>query len=476
MTELLRLAIVGHTNSGKTSLARTLARNARFGTVDSEPSTTRDAETIPLRAGSTPLAELVDTPGLEDPIRLRDHLHALSEGPRDEGPELIDRFLQSPEASGRFLPEAIALRALLSAHAGLYVVDARDEVQPKHRDELYILRRCRRPLLAVINFASTPEGRRGAETWRNAFADAGLDEVAELDACMFDLDAEQDLYRKLAAKLDRHRATLDRLARDRAQRSLDLRRIAARHALALAVEASGLAESVPREDDAAMNSARVRLLERVRVLERRAAAALMQSFSFPESDLEPVEVDEINGSFGYDLLHMDAMRRTDVLAGAGTGAVAGVAAGAVIGAKVELVTGWVAPGASTAVLGLGGLILGGAAPLRRSLIRRFRGLRDLSLDERDLAALIHRQLHLARRLLRRGHASLLRVAAAPHDALAAATGAERSATESAVRTIRSKIPPDPELGVSRPPATAAQHERLIDRLAPPLAAALAGSV
>ncbi|HMN95841.1 MAG TPA: GTPase domain-containing protein [Phycisphaerales bacterium] len=465
MSERLRLAIVGHTNSGKTSLARTLARNARFGIVDSEPSTTRDAETILLRADGLPLAELVDTPGLEDPIRLRDHLHAIATGPRDEGPGLIDRFLASPEAAGRFLPEAIALRALLEAHAGLYVVDARDEVQPKHRDELYVLRRCRRPLLATINFAATEEGRRGAAAWREAFADAGLDEVAEVDACRFDLEAEQDLYRKLAAKLDRFRPTLDRLAGDRARRARDLRRIAARNALAVAVEASALAESVPRDDEAAATAARLRLVERVRTLERRAATALLGSFAFPEGDLEPFEVDQINGGFGYDVLHIDSVKRRDVLAGAGTGAVAGVAAGAAIGAKVEAVTGWIAPGASTTLLGLGGLVVGGATPLRRALVRRLRGLREFSLDESDLATLVHRQLDLARRLLRRGHASLQPIVAPPRDISRSATPAEREAVRSALRAIRAKVPPDPD----RPTASAASHERLIERLSSALA-------
>ncbi|HLS42613.1 MAG TPA: GTPase, partial [Paenalcaligenes sp.] len=40
-TVALRLAVVGHTNTGKTSLLRTLTRDANFGEVRNSPGTTR---------------------------------------------------------------------------------------------------------------------------------------------------------------------------------------------------------------------------------------------------------------------------------------------------------------------------------------------------------------------------------------------------------------------------------------------------
>ena len=49
MTEPLRIAIVGHTNAGKTSLLRTLTRQVDFGKVSDRPGTTRHAEAIDLR-------------------------------------------------------------------------------------------------------------------------------------------------------------------------------------------------------------------------------------------------------------------------------------------------------------------------------------------------------------------------------------------------------------------------------------------
>ena len=43
MTKPLTLAVVGHTNVGKTSLLRTLTRDVGFGEVSHRPSTTRHA-------------------------------------------------------------------------------------------------------------------------------------------------------------------------------------------------------------------------------------------------------------------------------------------------------------------------------------------------------------------------------------------------------------------------------------------------
>jgi len=44
MTKALKLAVVGHTNVGKTSLLRTLTRDVGFGEVSHRPSTTRHVE------------------------------------------------------------------------------------------------------------------------------------------------------------------------------------------------------------------------------------------------------------------------------------------------------------------------------------------------------------------------------------------------------------------------------------------------
>ncbi|MHC4947061.1 MAG: GTPase domain-containing protein, partial [Planctomycetota bacterium] len=62
-TGAIRVAVVGHTNTGKTSLLRTLTRDTGFGEVSPSPAQTRHVEGTALLVGGRPLLELYDTPG-----------------------------------------------------------------------------------------------------------------------------------------------------------------------------------------------------------------------------------------------------------------------------------------------------------------------------------------------------------------------------------------------------------------------------
>ena len=51
--EALKLAVVGHTNTGKTSLLRTLLRDMYFGEVKNAPATTRHVEKAMINDSQT---------------------------------------------------------------------------------------------------------------------------------------------------------------------------------------------------------------------------------------------------------------------------------------------------------------------------------------------------------------------------------------------------------------------------------------
>ena len=129
-TDILQVAVVGHTNAGKTSLMRTLARDQTFGAVSPSPATTTEVAAVKLLAGRDEVADFRDTPGLEDPIGLLEFIDGLRTDRRDDGPSLIERFLGTSEAEGSFAGEAKALRQARIADIVLYVVDARDRVLP----------------------------------------------------------------------------------------------------------------------------------------------------------------------------------------------------------------------------------------------------------------------------------------------------------------------------------------------------------
>jgi len=213
MTEPLKLAVVGHTNVGKTSLLRTLTRDVGFGEVSHRPSTTRHVEGARLSVDGEALLELYDTPGLEDAIALLDYLERLERpGERLDGPARLERFLQGSEARQRFEQEAKVLRQLLASDAGLYVIDAREPVLAKYRDELEVLASCGKPLLPVLNFVASHQHRE--PQWREALARLGLHALVRFDSVAPPEDGERRLYESLALLLEDARPALQRLIDD----------------------------------------------------------------------------------------------------------------------------------------------------------------------------------------------------------------------------------------------------------------------
>jgi predicted GTPase len=225
------LAVVGHTNTGKTSLLRTLLRDERFGAVADRPGTTRHVESARLltRAGQ-PILVLRDTPGLEDAMGALDYLERLiAPGERPDGPDRIRRLLDSPESVRRFEQECRVLATVLAADAALYVIDTRDPVLPKHRDELGLLAACGRPILPVLNFIRS--ARAEPDAWRDALARLGLHVTVEFDTVAPALDGEGQLIERLALLLDRQADALRILRTDldaqRTQRRQDATRLIA---------------------------------------------------------------------------------------------------------------------------------------------------------------------------------------------------------------------------------------------------------
>src|SRR5690625_4225542 len=128
----LRLAVVGHTNTGKTSLVRTLTHNRDFGQVRDQGGTTRQVEPAQLVAEDGTRIELFDTPGLENAPELIEWLDSRP-GQRHDGPERVKGFLRESQAGQRFAQDASALALILAVEAALCVIDARARVPEQDR-------------------------------------------------------------------------------------------------------------------------------------------------------------------------------------------------------------------------------------------------------------------------------------------------------------------------------------------------------
>ncbi|HSX88197.1 MAG TPA: DUF3482 domain-containing protein [Pseudomonas sp.] len=408
MNRPLKLAVVGHTNVGKTSLLRTLTRDAGFGEVSHRPSTTRHVEGARLSVDGEALLELYDTPGLEDAIALLDYLERLDRpGERLDGPARVARFLDGSEARQRFEQEAKVLRQLLASDAGLYVIDAREPVLAKYRDELAVLNMCGRPLLPVLNFVAGSNHRENE--WRDALARQGLHALVCFDSVAPPLDGERRLYDSLALLQEKARPQLQRLIDDHQAQRQARRTAAARLIAELLLDCAACRRSVATEP--ALEQAAIReLREAVRQREQHCVEALLRLYAFRKDDATAAELPLLDGRWGDDLFNPETLKQLGINIGGG------MAAGAATGVGIDLLVGGITLGAAAVA---GALLGGGAQTLRgygTRLKDKLRGQRELTVDDAVLRLLALRQQLLLQALDARGHAAVAAIALAmPED-------------------------------------------------------------
>ncbi|WP_077035673.1 GTPase/DUF3482 domain-containing protein [Pelomonas sp. KK5] len=395
----LAIAVVGHTNAGKTSLLRTLTRRRDFGRVSEQPGTTRHVEAITLSLDGTPPLRFFDTPGLEDSIALWQHLQQQG---GDDRPARVRAFLAGPEARATFEQEAKVLRRLLEVDAGFYVIDCREPVLPKHRAEIELLNSCARPLMPVLNFVADPAARTA--DWQQALAGAGLHAQTAFDAVAPFIGAERQLYQDLATLLPARRAELQQvnaaLDEERHRRAeADARAVAD-----LLVQLAALRREIDRRVHAdararaeAERQLQLQAVQRV----RRCADLLMDIHGFDRADLQLSRLPWQDGRWASDLFHPDTLRE------AGRKLGMGAAVGASLGVVADLAVGGLSLGAGAALGGAIGTVASqGWRQIGRKLANRLSGVHELTLAD-PVIFLAGRQLcDLAGTLEQRGHAAL----------------------------------------------------------------------
>jgi hypothetical protein len=394
----LHIAVVGHTNVGKTSLLRTLIRDVNFGEVMDMPGTTRQVQSARISLGNEIALVLYDTPGIEDSIGLLNYLEQLSSsGHRLDGPDRIRMFLDGPEASSLYEQEARVLNKLLSCQAGLYVVDVREPVLAKHRDELAILSSCARPLLPILNFVSSANAR--TQEWRDALARVGLHSCVEFDTVSPPLDGEEQLYQALALLLSSYQNTLLSLCEQTsiqraARRSAALSLLAgmlvdvAAFRLYTAVDPDTLAQSIATQQN------------QVRQREQLCARALLSLYQFRPDDYLSRDIPLADGRWQMDLFSPAALQDF------GIHVTKGVAAGAALGATADVLSAGLSLGSGM----LAGALIGGMWQTidrwGHRALGQIRGFKELTVDQQILQLLALRQLQLIERLEHRGHAAI----------------------------------------------------------------------
>ena len=392
----LRIAVVGHVNAGKTTLVRTLARQAGFGTVAVAPGSTQRAEHAQLPATGGLTLDWVDTPGFEDPVALAERLALL----QPLAPvERLKALLRQPEVASEHPGEWRALGAARDSDAIVMVVDSVELVLPKHRCTIELLRACARPMVVVLNRPGDPGSR--ADEWAEALPGHGLVEVLRYDAFTPDPQAEARLMRTLSGLLAPRRpeaAGLEAAWRVARQARLDA-------SLGFVAEAVvGLAarrETLPRAvagDQALKAEAMARFRQAVLEQAEAAQQALIAFHGFlPEGPMRG-PIDSVAGRWEDDLFN------AEVLKDAGGKLAGGAAIGAAIGLGADVALAGLSLGTGAAVgAAVGSIASQGFAPTGRKLLNRVTGQLDLTVEDAVLIVLADRLMAVQGALETRGH-------------------------------------------------------------------------
>ena len=403
MAAPIEIAVVGHTNVGKTSLLRTLVRRRDFGEVSDRPGTTRHVESVDLYLDGTSAVRYHDTPGLEDSAALLHYLKTLL--PDATPVERVRAFLRGPEAQAAFEQEAKVLRKLLDSDAAIYVIDCRQAVLPKYRYEIEILAACAKPVMPVLNFSHAAASH--AAQWRQTLTAYHLHTCVQFDAVAPFMGAERQLYEDLGVLLRERWAQLQDVIDELDWQSLERRRAARERVASLLVSAAAMRRAVsPAEvQDGERKAALLRRFKKdVAAQVAACVQALLAVYGFDKNAAEVDVAPWTQGRWEADLFSAHTLK--DASQKLGTGA----AVGAALGLVADVALAGLSLGTGTALgAAVGGLASQGWSQVPRKIANRLRGIEELSLENAVLLVLADSMLRLCAALEQRGHAALEQV-------------------------------------------------------------------
>jgi hypothetical protein len=398
----INVAIVGHTNAGKTSLIRTLLRDDQFGKVDDAAGTTRYVEKSAIFSGDDEVLDLYDTPGFEDSSALLLVLEGLSKTVEARVPvDLLRAFIDRAEDYPDFEQEIKVLRQSINSDVLLYMIDVREPLLGKYSDEVEILSKAGKPILPVFNFIAG--NSEALQRWREQMAQFNLHSALEFDTVAFDFEAEKRLYQKLQSLLEKQYETLQALIDYRQEVWNNLNHAAAQRIFQLLTEVACHRREVAGPKVAGKGgisqSDVASMQDFVRRAEQMALQDLLTIFAFTQLDVDLQQLPVSDGQWQLDIFSPNMLKDFGLNAGATA------LTGAATGAGIDLMVGGLSLGAATM---LGAALGAGWATARRykqELTAAWRGHKWLCVDDDTVSLLYLRQRKLLHTLTHRGHAA-----------------------------------------------------------------------
>ncbi|NVK72704.1 MAG: GTPase and DUF3482 domain-containing protein [Oceanospirillaceae bacterium] len=390
----ISLLVVGHANTGKTSLIRTLLRKQDFGEVSDRAGTTRHVESVKINIGQEAIITLTDTPGFEDSIGLWDIRH--SEAFRAyQGADWLQPFCESHFAQDEFEQEAKILKQLTKADIILYVIDIRQAPLGKYLDELALLASANKPIIPILNFSASPSAH--LEAWRHVLAERHLHAVIKYDTVAFYFEDEKRLYQSIQSLMPEQYDAIKHLIESREEAAQLRQTMAANQLAELILKAASTrlecSSYPPKPEESCVFE------DKIRALESRYIKNLLRLYEFQAEDLKATPLAIKNDRWQQDIFDAETLKEWGVETS--TSALTGAA----IGAGIDVMSAGLTLGTATTI----GAILGATwktgqrykDTLKSKLSKRY----YLCLDKATLTLLCLRGLTAIHHLHQRGHAS-----------------------------------------------------------------------
>ncbi|MDE8604290.1 DUF3482 domain-containing protein [Marinomonas sp. RSW2] len=390
----ISLLVVGHANTGKTSLIRTLLRRQDFGDVSDRAGTTRHVESVKISIGHQTIVTLTDTPGFEDSIGLWDIRH--TEPFRSfQGADWLGPFCDSHFAQDEFEQEAKILKQLTNTDIILYVIDIRQAPLGKYLDELALLASANKPIIPILNFSATPSAHLDA--WRKVLAERHLHAVVKYDSVAFYFEDEKRLYQSIQSLMPEHYDAVNQLVTSR-EEAAQLRLTMASNQLAelLIKAASSRLECVQYPPERAESTA---FENKIRQLEQHHITQLLRLYEFQEEDLVVSPLAIQNDRWQQDIFEAETLKEWGIETG--TSALTGAA----IGAGIDVMSAGLTLGTATTIGAILGATWKTGQHYKDTLKSKFTNRHHLCLDSATLTLLCLRGLTAIQHLHQRGHAS-----------------------------------------------------------------------